>query len=132
MRLVEETNRLPPPHHPADQPYHPYPPKAVSCVGGVGRTGTFLAASSLLRARGLLLHKPVPKDLPESELPPSRLGPVSEEIRDDDLVTEIDSLIEQRPGMLETFKQMESVYEFMRDLYDAQLQQQGQDDEEAP
>ena len=116
-RLVEETNRAPPPFHQEGWPYHPYPPKTVNCSAGVGRTGAFLALSSLLRAHGMLL--PGCKVHPETlhELAPSPLKPLPDDMKDDEVANEIDSMREQRPSMVQNPRQMALVYELLAAVY---------------
>lgn len=132
-RLVEEINRAPPPHHPPNTPFHPYPPKTVNCSAGIGRTGAFLALTSLLRAHGMLL--PGSTIHPEAlhELTPSPLGPLPKDMEDDEVANEIDSMREQRPSMVQNPRQMALVYELLCAVYhesEARAQQQQQLEQE--
>lgn len=91
----------------------PDPPMMVGCSAGIGRTGAFIALSSLMRANGLLPAR-VPdaeEDEPAPPLPPSPLGPLSPELEADPIAREIDSLREQRPGMVQREEQILLVYE---------------------
>lgn len=119
-RVVEETNRIPPPFHPEGEPYHSYPPKTVNCSAGIGRTGAFLALSSLLRAHGMLLPNlplPPPESIDRRGLKPSPLGPLPAEMAEDEVASEIDSLREQRPSMVQSPRQMALVYELLAAVY---------------
>ena len=130
-RLVEETNRLPPPRHPQNAPYHPYPPKTVNCSAGIGRTGAFLALTSLLRAHGMLLPSSGSGAAVHPEtlhaLTPSPLGALPVEMKEDEVANEIDSMREQRPAMVQNPRQMALVYELLCAVYheaEARAQQQ--------
>lgn len=95
------------------------PPIMVHCSAGIGRSGAFIALCSLLRSNGLLYPpssqpvERVPPRPPPLPLPQSPLGPLPELISWDEIAQEIDSLREQRPGMVERPEQGRLVYEVL-------------------
>ncbi|KAJ7146059.1 protein-tyrosine phosphatase-like protein [Mycena epipterygia] len=99
IRLVDSTNRL-------EDSEDPDPPIIVGCSAGIGRTGTFIAASSLLRAQGFLPKAAFPSTLTL----PYPLGPLPSAFDEDLVGQEVDSLREQRPGMVQQNSQLELVY----------------------
>jgi len=94
------------------------PPIMVHCSAGIGRSGAFIALCSLLRSNGLLYplssQPVVERDPPRPPpLPQSPLGPLPELISWDEIAQEVDSLREQRPGMVERLEQARLVYEVL-------------------
>lgn len=116
----------------------PPPPIAINCSAGIGRTGTFIALSSLLRANGFLsssssssasssslaTFSPRSPSSPQSrllpQLPPSPLGPLpdrrltgSVDVAEDPVAQEVDALREQRPMMVQSPAQLMLIYELV-------------------
>ncbi len=127
IHLVDATNRdkshcrL----HPNSTPDHscteldPDPPILVGCSAGVGRTGSFIATSSLLRNYGFLPAAARPT-MP-SAVEASPLGPLPPEFEDDLVLQEIDFLREQRPGMVQKDEQAILVYDILISLFTKNL-----------
>ncbi|TFK56881.1 phosphatases II [Heliocybe sulcata] len=88
----------------------PDPPIMVNCSAGIGRTGAFIACSSLLRHFGIIGGSPKPEQKPLEPIP-SPLGPLPSNISEDLVALEIDWLREQRPGMVQRPEQIVFVYE---------------------
>ncbi|OSX67166.1 hypothetical protein POSPLADRAFT_1042426 [Postia placenta MAD-698-R-SB12] len=115
VRLVDEANR-----DLSSQPQgvdlDPDPPIMVNCSAGVGRTGAFIAVSSLLRAYGFLSPAATPPE--QDPLTPSPLGPLPKELSDDLIAQEIDALREQRPGMVQKEEQVTFIYDMLLAAFD--------------
>lgn len=112
IQLVDRTNRdISLTSDPNDPSLDPDPPIIVGCSAGIGRTGSFIALSSLLRKHGIL---PAPSSpAPSTSLPPSPLGPLPNDFQDDLVAQEVDSLREQRPGMVQRDEQILLIYEML-------------------
>ncbi|KIJ66450.1 hypothetical protein HYDPIDRAFT_86439 [Hydnomerulius pinastri MD-312] len=114
LRLVDTVNKTP---HTGDAGGDPDPPMIVNCSAGIGRTGSFIALSSLLRYHNLLgPSPPSPQSSGASStitVPKSPLGPLPEEIANDLVAREIDNLREQRPGMVQRNEQISLVYQIL-------------------
>jgi protein tyrosine phosphatase len=102
IQLARLISKLNPESEPASEPL----PAVVHCSAGIGRTGTLISASSILRHYGFLSKPSIPT-LPIQ----SPLGPVS---NDDEIAKEVDGLREQRPGMVQRDEQITFVYKVLK------------------
>jgi protein-tyrosine phosphatase len=109
IHLVDRSNKDTSGQPHSDELY-PDPPIMVNCSAGIGRTGSFIALSSLLRGYDLFTSGPVTNLAP---LPASPLGPLPVEFKDDLVAQEVDSLREQRPGMVQRDEQLVLIYEVL-------------------
>ena len=119
IRLVEKTNRKSQIASSEPQEIDSDPPIMVGCSAGIGRTGSFIAITSLLRDNGFLL--PAVKPTPSTVLPPSPLGPLPEQLQVDGVAQEVDSLREQRPGMVQRPEQVVLIYEILARAFGSSL-----------
>ncbi|KAJ7070689.1 protein-tyrosine phosphatase-like protein [Mycena amicta] len=103
IQLVDQANR--------EESNDPDPPIIIGCSAGIGRTGTFIAISSLLRAHGFLPAVSTPATFSFS----SPLGSLPHE--EDQVAQEVDSLREQRPGMVQQQSQLELIYSLLESAF---------------
>ncbi|KAF9066040.1 protein-tyrosine phosphatase-like protein [Rhodocollybia butyracea] len=128
VRLVDQVNRSPPvhPRHNTNNntPDDLDPPIVVGCSAGIGRTGSFIAISSLLRHAGFFTQSsPIASKFfsiqsgNSDNNSSSPLPPFPSSLSDDLVACEIDSLREQRAGMVQRPEQAVLVYEMLVGAY---------------
>jgi len=119
IRLVDVINRDTSSCHiplsSSDEEVDPDPPIMVGCSAGIGRTGSFIALSSLMREYGFL--QPALRPTLPSVLPSSPLGPLPDQLQGDKVSQEVDSLREQRPGMVQRPEQVVLIYEALAEAF---------------
>jgi protein-tyrosine phosphatase len=114
IRLVDQTN-TDSSYQPHSNDLHPNPPIMVNCSAGIGRTGSFIALSSLLRAYNHFVpgHNSLTTPIPVLSLPASPLGPPPDDFKDDLVAQEVDWLREQRPCMVQRDEQIKLIYDVL-------------------
>ncbi|KIK71436.1 hypothetical protein GYMLUDRAFT_148439 [Collybiopsis luxurians FD-317 M1] len=128
VRLVDKVNRAPARRNDSNDSSDDSddPPIIVGCSAGIGRTGSFIAMNSLLRHAGFLLppadRHGASKSTSTASKPTSTddsgpLPPLPQHLANDLIAQEIDSLREQRPGMVQRPEQAVLVYEMMVGAY---------------
>ncbi|OJA18070.1 hypothetical protein AZE42_05430 [Rhizopogon vesiculosus] len=118
VNKLEDTSLLPPSTN-----IDPDPLIMANSSTGIGRTGSFITISSLLREYHLLSDTPslnplAPPPAPISLLPSSPLGPLPKELQEDLIAQEIDGLREQRPGMVPRDEQIHLIYEILSQAFE--------------
>ncbi|KAG1851951.1 hypothetical protein F4604DRAFT_1302571 [Suillus subluteus] len=89
----------------------------------IGRTGSFIVKSSLLHACHLLNGNPplntlAPAPQPSSSLPVLLLSTLLKELQEDLIIREIDSVREQRPGMVQRYEQIHLIYDILNQAFE--------------
>ncbi|KAF5383996.1 hypothetical protein D9757_006975 [Collybiopsis confluens] len=123
VQLVEQVNRTPSGSnmgYVSSSDSTEDPPVIVGCSAGIGRTGSFVAMSSLLRQAGFLSPAKGGINLTSDSTTTDVNGhfsPLPPNLANDLVAQEIDSLREQRPGMVQRPEQAVLVYEMMMGAY---------------
>ncbi|KAF8488679.1 protein-tyrosine phosphatase-like protein, partial [Gautieria morchelliformis] len=119
LRFAQLVERLNNRHSRLTDGQNESPQILIHCSAGVGRTGSFIALFSLLRAYSLLSSSSSPSLRPviAPPLPLSPLGPLPRDLDGDLIAEEIDSLREQRPGMVQKDEQAVWVYTALSDAF---------------
>ncbi|KAH8835075.1 protein-tyrosine phosphatase-like protein [Flagelloscypha sp. PMI_526] len=115
LRLADAKNR----ETSSDRPdLDPDPPIVINCSAGIGRTGSFITMSSILRHHGIL---PAPSTRLDKTHIPAPLGPLPDKIANDEICQEVDALREQRPGMVQSGNQISLIYEVLDEELSSQF-----------
>jgi protein tyrosine phosphatase len=122
LRLVDRVNKER--TSDADPDPDPDPPIIVGCSAGVGRTGSFIALSSLLRGHNLLTTSTpssaqLSAPLHSFATPP--IGPLPDLLQTDLVAQEVDCLREQRPRMVERNEQVLLLYAILIAAFSEEL-----------